>query len=748
LELIYFMTNFPHFTQLDMMDCGPTCLRMISKYYGKNFSPQTLRNKSQVGKDGVNLLGISEAAESIGFKSIGVKLSYEELFTEANLPCILHWNKNHFVVLPPQKNGRFKSKKTISIADPALQSVIEIDNEVFKRNWLSTREGNEEIGTALLLETTNHFYDEPGEKHKGTSFERVIAYFLKYKSIIAQVLVAVMLTTLFQLALPFLTQGVVDFGIYSHDVGLVYLLLIGQFVLHISRFIVDFIRNRLLLYISTRVNISILSDFWIKMMNLPISFFDQKQTGDILQRIQDQNRIQQFMTQVALGSLFGILTLIVYSFVLLYYNPKVYLIFIIGSIIYILWIRMFLSYRRKVDYEQFDLSSKENNVTMQLVQGMQDIKLNGCEKHKRWQWEMVQTQLFQLNLKNFNITQFQQSGALIINQTKDILITLIVAQSVIKGELTLGTMLAIQYIIGQLSSPIQQIIDFVQSGQSAKISLERLNEIMDLDNEEMNENPAFASTLNDHSIQMSNLHFTYSGAGNEAVLKNININIPQHKTTAIVGASGSGKTTLIKLLLRFYDPTHGDIFIGSEDNRAPVNLKNLSHRDWRRNIGVVMQEGYIFSDTIANNIAIGDENPNIEKLIESCRIANILEFVQGLPLGLNTKIGAEGNGISSGQRQRLLIARAVYKNPAYIFLDEATNSLDATNELIIIENLKQFFKNRTVVVVAHRLSTVKNADNIIVLNHGMIAEQGTHVELTARKGVYYELVKNQLELGN
>ncbi|HOZ52024.1 MAG TPA: peptidase domain-containing ABC transporter [Chitinophagaceae bacterium] len=742
------MTNFPHFTQLDMMDCGPTCLRMISKYYGKNFSPQTLRNKSQVGKDGVNLLGISEAAESIGFKSIGVKLSYEELFTEANLPCILHWNKNHFVVLPPQKNGRFKSKKTISIADPALQSVIEIDNEVFKRNWLSTREGNEEIGTALLLETTNHFYDEPGEKHKGTSFERVIAYFLKYKSIIAQVLVAVMLTTLFQLALPFLTQGVVDFGIYSHDVGLVYLLLIGQFVLHISRFIVDFIRNRLLLYISTRVNISILSDFWIKMMNLPISFFDQKQTGDILQRIQDQNRIQQFMTQVALGSLFGILTLIVYSFVLLYYNPKVYLIFIIGSIIYILWIRMFLSYRRKVDYEQFDLSSKENNVTMQLVQGMQDIKLNGCEKHKRWQWEMVQTQLFQLNLKNFNITQFQQSGALIINQTKDILITLIVAQSVIKGELTLGTMLAIQYIIGQLSSPIQQIIDFVQSGQSAKISLERLNEIMDLDNEEMNENPAFASTLNDHSIQMSNLHFTYSGAGNEAVLKNININIPQHKTTAIVGASGSGKTTLIKLLLRFYDPTHGDIFIGSEDNRAPVNLKNLSHRDWRRNIGVVMQEGYIFSDTIANNIAIGDENPNIEKLIESCRIANILEFVQGLPLGLNTKIGAEGNGISSGQRQRLLIARAVYKNPAYIFLDEATNSLDATNELIIIENLKQFFKNRTVVVVAHRLSTVKNADNIIVLNHGMIAEQGTHVELTARKGVYYELVKNQLELGN
>lgn len=742
------MRNFPHYTQLDMMDCGPTCLRMISKYYGKNYSAQTLRTKSQIGKDGVNLLGISEAAESIGLKSLGVQLNLEDLLTQVNLPCILHWNKNHFVVLPPQKKKIFKCRKTISIADPALNNIIEVDLDSFKRNWLSSKRDDEEIGTALLLETTDEFFKEQGEKNKGTSFKRVFAYFLKYKSIIAQVLVAVLLSTLFQLALPFLTQGVVDIGINSRDIGLVYLLLIGQFVLHISRFFVDFIRNRLLLYISTRVNISILSDFWIKMMNLPISFFDQKQTGDILQRIQDQGRIQQFMTQVALGSLFGVLTLIVYSFVLLYYNPKVYLVFILGSFIYLAWIRIFLKYRRKIDYQQFDLASKENNVTMQLVQGMQDIKLNGCEKQKRWQWELIQTQLFQLNLKNFNVTQLQQSGALIINHTKDIMITLIVAQSVIKGDLTLGTMMAIQYIIGQLSSPIQQIIDFVQSGQSAKISIERLNEIMELENEEIGSSIISSTQLNDHSIKISDLHFTYNGAGNEAVLKNINLQIPQHKTTAIVGASGSGKTTLIKLLLRFYDPTQGDILIGPEQNGVQTNLKNTSHRTWRNNIGVVMQEGFIFSDTIANNIAIKDEYPDMEKLVEACRIANILEYVQNLPLGFNTKIGAEGNGISSGQRQRLLIARAVYKNPPYIFLDEATNALDARNESVIIENLKQFFTNRTVVVVAHRLSTVKNADNIVVLENGNIAEQGTHTELTARKGVYYELVKNQLELGN
>lgn len=740
------MLKFPHFRQLDSMDCGPTCIRMISKYYGKNYNLQSLRDKSQIGKDGVNMLGISEAAELIGFSTIGAKMEFKELMEGASKPCVLHWNKNHFVVLPPQKKRWFKSNKNITIADPGLNGLIEVDEETFKKNWISVKGDSKDYGVVLLVEPTPKFYKESGETETGTNFSRISKYFLRYKFIIAQVFLAVMVTSLFQLILPFLTQNVVDIGINSNDIGFIYLMLIGQLAIYFGRFFVDFIRSRLLLYISTRVNISVLSDFWIKMMGLPISYFDQKQTGDIMQRIQDQNRIQQFMAKVAVGSIFGIITLLVYSIVLLYYDYSIFLFFLGGSILYILWITLFLKYRRKLDYQKFSVASRENTITMQLVQGMQDIKLNNCETQKRWEWENLQTRLFHLTFKGMNIGQIQQLGALFINQTKDVLITLIVAKGVLQGQFTLGTMLAIQYIIGQLSGPVEQLIEFIQSGQEAKISLERLNEVMSLKDEEQAEDKLLKVIPKNNSITFKNVQFTYTGAGNEPALSNINLVIPCNKTTAIVGTSGSGKTTLIKLLLKFYSPDKGEIVIG-DTNGSSIKLKDISHKYWRKNVGVVMQDGFIFNDTIAKNIAVSDDLPDMEKLVLACKTANILDFIESLPLGFSTKIGTEGNGISTGQKQRIIIARAIYRDPAFLFFDEATNALDANNEKVIVENLSTFFKNRTVVVVAHRLSTVRNADNIIVLEDSKLVEQGTHNELVALNGKYFNLVRNQLELG-
>jgi len=741
------MLKFPHFKQLDSMDCGPTCLRIISKYYGKNYTLQTLRDKAQIGKDGVNMLGISETAELIGFSTIGAKMEYSELMNGTPKPCVLHWNKNHFVVLPPQKKHWLQTKRSITIADPGVNALINVDEANFKKKWLSCKEDNKDFGVVLLIEPTPKFYEESDEVETGTNFKRISKYFLRYKFIITQVFLAVLVTSLFQLILPFLTQNVVDIGINSNDLGFIYLMLIGQIAIYFGRFFVDFIRSRLLLYISTRVNIAVLSDFWIKMMGLPISYFDQKQTGDIMQRIQDQSRIQQFMSKVAVGSIFGIVTLLVYSIVLLYYDYSIFLLFLAGSLLYIFWITLFLKYRRNLDYQKFSVASRENTITMQLVQGMQDIKLNNCEIQKRWEWENLQTRLFHLTFKGMNVGQIQQLGALFINQTKDVLITLIVAKGVLQGQFTLGTMLAIQYIIGQLSGPVEQLIELIQSGQEAKISLERLNEVMELKDEEQAKDQLIKVIPKNQTIIFRDVQFTYTGAGNEPALSNINLVIPCNKTTAIVGTSGSGKTTLIKLLLKFYTPEKGEILIGETTGKT-TKLKNISHKYWRKNVGVVMQDGFIFNDTIAKNIAVGDEMPDMEKLTIACKTANILDFIESLPLGFNTKIGTEGNGISTGQKQRIIIARAIYRDPDFLFFDEATNALDANNEKVIVENLRAFFKNKTVIVVAHRLSTVRNADNIIVLENAKLAEQGSHDELVALKSKYYNLVKNQLELGN
>jgi ATP-binding cassette, subfamily B, bacterial len=725
--------SFPFYKQQDVMDCGPTCVRMIAKQFGKTLGINNLRNQSQYSKDGVSLLGISKAAEKVGFKTLAVKFDIETVINDAPLPCILHWNQNHFVVLYKATKNNF------TIADPA-KGIIKLSKQEFEQNWISNTE--EKKGIALLLEPTAAFHEQENEKDKEIGWGLLLKYTFKYKAQIVQLFLGLLIGSLLQLIFPFLTQSIVDTGINTHNLNFIQLILIAQFVLFFARTIVEFIRSRILLFISTHINLSILSDFWIKLMRLPLNFFDTKQTGDILQRINDHKRIESFITGTALQTIFSIFNLVTFSIVLLYFNVNIFFIFTIGSILYFLWIRIFLKYRRQLNYKQFEVASKENSATMQLIQGMQEIKLNNAEHLKRWEWEGLQASLFKLNFKSLSLSQYQQAGAFFINEGKNILITYVVATLVVNGHLTLGSMLAIQYIIGQLNGPVEQLIQFTQQAQDAKISLERLNEIHQLDDEEPNE-ASFNNHLSDnHSIQLNNLKFTYAGAGNEPVLKNINTIFPSGKVTAIVGMSGSGKTTILKLIQKFYESYEGDIKIGDS------SLKYISPYYWRSITGSVMQDGFIFSDSIEKNIAVGDENPDYKKLIHACKVANILSFVESMPLGFNTKIGAEGNGISAGQKQRLLIARAVYKDPQFLFFDEATNALDANNEKAIMENLKEFFEGRTVIVVAHRLSTVKDADKIIVLENGEIIEEGNHEELAAKKGKYYELVKNQLELGN
>jgi len=744
---------------------------MVAKHYGKVLNIETLRLNAQISKEGVSLLGIAEAAEKVGFNAKGVSLTYKELVKDAKLPAILHWEQNHFVIAHPKSFpkgrtwGRLFSNNTIEIADPA-KGIVSYTKEEFLKQWISTKDENtgEPLGVALLLEPTPAFYQQDEDsihQSKGLGWGMLLSYLRQNKKYIFQVFLAMGIASMLQLVFPFLTQSIVDTGINNNDLPFIYLVLIAQFMLFFSRTIVEFIRSRLLLFISTHINASILSDFWIKLMKLPMSFFDTKMTGDIMQRLGDHKRIESFLTGSTLSVLFSMVNLVLYSVILLLFNKTIFFIFAIGSILYFLWIKIFLKFRRQLDFKYFAIASKENTATMQLIYGMQEIKLNGAEQLKRWEWENLQARLFKLNFKGLSLSQYQQAGVFFINEGKNILITFFVAKAVLDGQLTLGAMLAIQYIIGQLNSPVEQLIGFTQSAQDAKISLERLNEIHQLEEEEIPSYSPEGGGLNflpaEKSIYFQNVSFTYPGAGNEPVLKDINCIIPQGKITAIVGTSGSGKTTLLKLLLRFYATYKGEILLGA--SKAPsfggglgevggVSLARLSPRFWRRQCGSVMQDGYIFNDSIAKNIAVSEEVPDYDKLLHACKVANILSFIESMPLGFNTKIGAEGNGISAGQKQRILIARAVYKNPEYLFFDEATNSLDANNERAIMENLQEFFKEKTVIIVAHRLSTVQHADNIIVLHNGIITEQGTHTELTQKRGEYYQLVKNQLELGN
>jgi len=716
------------------MDCGPTCLRMIAMFYGHHYTLETLRARCEYTKEGVNLFGIAKAAESIGFRSTGARLSFEEL-CKATFPVIVHWNQSHFIVLYGTKGKG--EKRRLLLADPAT-SLVELSETEFKKSWFSTVKDGVGMGIALILEPTPQFYKEEGESINRKGFKFLRSYLKPFNKFITQLIIGLFVGSLLQLVLPFLTQSIVDIGIGTQDLGFIWLVLIAQLMLTISMASVEFIRGWILLHLGTRINISLISDFLTKLMKLPIGFFDTRMTGDLLQRIDDHKRIQNFLTGSSLNVLFSLFNIVVFGAVLFYYSPLIFLIFIVASLIYVLWVMLFMKKRRELDNKSFTQNAANQNNVIQLITGMQEIKLNSCERQKRWEWERIQAKLYRLNIKGLALGQYQEAGATLINQLKNILITVFAASSVLNGELTLGMMLSIQFINGQLNAPIMQVISFLKSSQDARISLERLAEIHEKSDEENKEESHVTDIVQGKPIIIENLSFRYEGAGSPLVLRNINLTIHSGKVTAIVGTSGSGKTTLVKLLLGFYPPVSGSIKYGEH------HLSNLSMERWREKCGVVMQDGFIFSDTIAGNIAPGVDDVDLDRLERAVEIANIREFVESLPLSYNTKIGQEGHGLSQGQRQRLLIARAVYKNPQLIMFDEATNSLDANNEMQIMDNLNEFFVGRTVLVVAHRLSTVKSADNIVVLDKGVIIESGTHDELLDKKGAYYQLVKNQL----
>ena len=749
-----FGAKYKYYRQLDYMDCGPTCMKMISAFYGKMYSLDFFRSNMYITRNGVNLNGISRAAEKIGMKTLPIKLNYKKLVEEVPLPCILHWNQEHFVVLYEIRKKNIFSKEIVHlIADPG-HGMVNVDKETLMKCWAGTAD---ERGVALLLEPTPEFYTGTEElKTVPSGFGFLFQYLSPYSKYLFQVILGMLFGSMVSMLFPFLTQSLVDYGIQLRNVGFIYLILFSQLLLFLGNIGVDMIRNWVLLHVNTRLSVSIVSNFLTKLMKLPINFFESKNIGDISQRISDHHRIEEFLTGSSLTTLFSFINLIVFSVVLAMYDVKLLSIFFIGSIISISWVFIFLKQRKNLDYLRFQRLRENQNSIYELITGMQEIKLNNCEQARRWEWEKIQAKLFKINIKSLSLEQYQEMGASFFTQLKNILISFVAAKLVLDNQITLGAMLGISYIIGQMNGPLNQIMDFVKKIQDAKMSLDRLGEIHNKPNEELNEEfywnrkqddeQAFAErnifgrSLND-GIVFRNVSFRYGGPGSANVLKNINLHIPKGKVTAIVGSSGSGKTTLLKLFLKFYPIQEGEIFIDGKD------IAEISAAKWREQCGTVMQDGYIFSDTIARNIAVDGKQIDEGRMMKSIRVANIEEYIRRLPLGFTTKIGNTGAGISGGQRQRLFIARSVYKDPEYLFFDEATSALDANNEKIIMENLNAFFKGRTVVIIAHRLSTVKNADQIIVLNNGEIAEIGSHTQLSHAKGFYYELVKNQLELG-
>ncbi|WP_300790820.1 peptidase domain-containing ABC transporter [uncultured Bacteroides sp.] len=729
--------KFPFYRQLDGMDCGPTCLRMIARYYGKKFSVQQLRENSYIQRTGVNLLGISEAAESIGLRTTGIRTTIDKLKQQSKLPCILHWNQMHFVVL--YRVEKSKGKTYFHIADPAY-GLLKYEEEELKKCWISTRQGGVEKGIAMLVETTPQFYETEPIRYEKLSLWYLLRYVRPYKKMIVQLFLGILGGSILQLIFPFLTQTIVDQGIGHRNMNFIQLILVAQLMLVFSRTLIEVIRRCILLHISTRVNVALISDFLVKLMKLPMRFFDSKLAGDLIRRIEDHRTIEAFLTQSVLNILFSVLTITIFGIVLAIYSWKIFLVFLAFSVFYIGWVKLFMKKRADLNRKNFEQMALNQDNLMQLVYGMQDIKLLGCERQKRWEWENIQASLFRINLRSLNLGQWQQVGAVLINEVKNILITVMSATAVLNGDITLGIMLSIQYIIGQMQGPVEQFVYFMQQSQDATLSLERLGEIHGKENEESDSMETVNQVSGKDSISLKGLQFTYGSEKSKRIIKGIDLDIPAGKTTAIVGLSGSGKTTLIKLMLGFYPPTEGSVMVGE------TPLQRISFKEWRKHCGVVMQEGFIFSDTIANNIAPDADVIDRERLLYAVKMANIKDFIESLPLRYNTRIGSTGQGLSQGQKQRILIARAIYRDPDYLFFDEATNALDTDNEKAIQENLNQFFEDKTVVVVAHRLSTVRNADQIVVLKDGVITERGNHESLISRQGDYYRLVKNQLEL--
>lgn len=718
------------------MQCGVACLAMICRHYGKDYSLEYLDGFCHANIAGVSMLGIADGARSVGLETMTASASASEL-KEIMLPCILHWNQNHFVVL----YGISGNGKRYRIADPG-KGLVSYTRSELESHWISSVTDGEPSGVVMQLTPSKDFFshicDKAAEKR---SFRFLFGYLKQYRKYFTQIILGLALGCVLQLIMPFLTQWIVDIGIRHKDISFIWLVLLGELMIVIGRTATDFIRRWLLLHISMRINISLVSDFFIKLLKLPMSFFDTKLMGDLLQRIGDHTRVQNFLTGQVLSIIFTFLSFVIFGVVLFIYNPFIFGIFALGSACYGVWITSFLKKRKVLDYELFEQQAINQNRTYQLITSMQEIKLQDCERRRRWEWEDTQADLFNVQMKVLKLQQTQEAGSIFINEVKNIIITVLAATAVINGQMTLGAMLAVQYIIGQLNSPVEQFMTFIYSLQDVRISLERINEIHEGKNEETDENRATCFD-SEKSILIENADFKYDPHALKKTLEGISFRIPEGKVTAIVGASGSGKTTLIKLMLGYYPVISGTISI------AGRNIKEYNLKWWRRHCGVVMQDGVIFSESIARNIAIDDGDIDIGRLEKSAKIANIHDYIMDLPLKYNTQIGRDGVGLSQGQKQRILIARAVYKDPDFIFLDEATNALDARNERAIVENLTEFYRGRTVVVVAHRLSTVKNADQIIVVDGGKIVEIGNHASLIAKKGQYYNLVKNQLELGN
>jgi ATP-binding cassette, subfamily B, bacterial len=726
---------FPFVKQPDGMDCGPACLKMIAAYYNMSFSLESLRRRCYITREGVSFLGLSEAADSLGFRTIGVKIPFELLNENVPLPCIVHWRQKHFIVVYKITNDK------IWVADPGV-GLLRYSHEEFIRTWASTVADGKPAGLVLIIEPTPALFEKESEKETMSGFRFLFKYFRLYRKYFYQLVLGLILGSCIQLVIPFLTQSIVDIGLNNNDIEFIYLILFAQLALVFGRMSVEFIRSWLLLHIGSRVNVAIISGFLQKLMSLPVAFFDTKLTGDILQRIEDNTRIEEFLTSASLSILFSFFNLVVFGIVLAIFNIKILGLFLAGSALYILWVSLFMKSRARLDQERFRKMSISSNKLINIVNGMQEIKLTQSELAMRWDWERLQASLFGLKVRGLSLIQYQSAGAIFINEISNVAITLVAATSVLNGNMTLGMMLAVQFIIGQLNVPVSQIISFFRVAQDAKMSLDRLAEVHHMDDEEPDPETKVRKLPERKDIYINNLSYQYEGPRSPFALKDVDLFIEENNVTAIVGTSGSGKTTLLKMLLGFYQPVTGEILIGD------TRLSNLSLRIWRAKVGAVMQDGFLFPETIAYNIAPGTEEIDVDRLVKAAEIANIRSFIESLPLGYNTRIGANGHGLSEGQKQRFLIARVIYKDPEIIIFDEATNSLDANNEKVIVENLTEFFEGKTVLVVAHRLSTVRNADKIVVLDGGRIVETGNHETLISRKGAYFNLIKNQLELGS
>lgn len=720
--------RFPVDYQMDSQDCGPACLKIIAKYFGRFYSLQYLRDRCGITKQGVSLENLSMGAESLGLRTLAIKCTLDDIINKVPFPAILFWRNSHFIVV------YHANKKYIWVSDPA-KGRIKYTHEDFKAGWYKK---GETLGVLLAIEPTIDFKRSKVEREiEKNSFISILRYFIPYKNSFATIFFIMLVVTLLQGMLPFISKAVIDVGIKSSDINFINMVLIGNISILISITIFNVIRDWVLMHITSRVNIALISDYLIKLMKLPVTFFENKLLGDILQRARDHERIRNFIMNNSLSLIFSILTFIIFGIILLTYNPIIFYIFLGGSILYVAWVLLFLRIRKRLDWEYFELVSQDQSYWVETVSAIQDIKIYNYERYRRWKWEEIQARLYKVNKRVLNITNMQKLGAQFIANIKNMAIVFFCASAVIKGDITFGIMISTQFIIGMLNGPLTQFIGFIVSAQYAKISFLRMNEIKQLKDEEELLSIGTTSILPEkRDITLSNIIFQYS-PNSPIVLKNIFLTIPQNKITAIVGGSGSGKSTLLKLLVRLYKPTAGEIKMGN------MNIASINLHTWRNMCGVVMQDGKLFNDTILANIVLDDEHINYERLHKVCRMAQIAKEINGMPKGYETMIGERGRGISGGQKQRLLIARALYREPDFLFLDEATNSLDVINEKKIVEALNAAFENRTVIVVAHRLSTIRNADQIIVLHQGRIAEIGNHENLMAKKGEYFKLVSSQ-----